>query len=184
MIYPPLDLRLVGLLVGLLLVTSHLFALLKPGAVQAWLKRLPRSRAWGTVFIIAATIWWVVMVSKMDLGEFSSMRNGIILVSIAAAIASWLYLDDFLAVRSLGMIALLAAEPVLEACWMRPEIWRLSLVVLAYAWVIAGLFLVGMPFLLRDRIAWSAAADSRWRAICIAGVAYGGIVLAGCALGK
>jgi hypothetical protein len=67
---------------------------------------------------------------------------------------------------------------------MRPELWRLSLVVLAYGWVIAGLFLVGMPFLLRDRIAWSTAAASRWRAICIAGVVYGGIVLAGCALGK
>lgn len=184
MIYPPLDLRLVGLLVGLLLVASHLFALLKPDAVQSWLKRLPRSRAWGTVLIIAAAAWWVVMVSKMDLGEFSNMRHWIIIVSIGAAIASWMYLDDFLAVRALGMLALLAAEPVLEACWMRPEIWRLSLVVLAYAWVIAGLFLVGMPYLLRDRIAWSTAAKSRWRAICLAGVVYGGIVLAGCALGK
>ena len=36
---------------------------------------------------------------------------------------------------ALGMIALLAAEPILEAAFLRPETSRLLVVVLAYVWI-------------------------------------------------
>ena len=43
MLYEPgLPLKLMGILVGLWLVASHVFALLKPGLVQPWLQAYPR----------------------------------------------------------------------------------------------------------------------------------------------
>ena len=35
--------------------------------------------------------------------------------------------------------------------------------VLAYAWIIAGMFFVGMPYLLRDWITWLTQKPSRWK---------------------
>ena len=43
---------------------------------------------------------------------------------------------------------------------MRQETTRLLLVLLAYVWIINGLFWVGMPWLMRDQIAWLTRQDS------------------------
>jgi hypothetical protein len=84
-----------------------------------------------------------------------------------------MHVEEFLAVRALGMLLLLAAEPLIEAAFLKPQTSRLLLVVLAYAWVLAGLFWVGMPYLLRDQMAWITRTAARWRAACVAGLAWG-----------
>jgi hypothetical protein len=63
---------------------------------------------------------------------------------------------------------------------LRTEPTRLMLVVLAYAWVVAGLFFVGMPYLLRDAVAFVTAGSLRWKAAAAGGIAYG-IALVACA---
>ena len=70
------------------------------------------------------------------------------------------------------MLALLAAEPLLEAAFMRHETSRLLLVVLAYVWIINGLFWVGMPWIMRDQIAWLTAKMRRYQTAAWAGVLY------------
>ena len=62
-------------------------------------------------------------------------------------------MDEFLAVRALGILCLLAAEPLLDAAFFRYEPSRLLVTVFAYLMVVAGLFWVTMPYLLRDQIA-------------------------------
>jgi hypothetical protein len=89
------------------------------------------------------------------------------------------FIPDFLSVRALGTLALLAAEPLLESAFLREERIRLLLVVLVYAWVIAGMFWVGMPFTLRDQITWVTASETRWRATAFAGLAYGALLCVG-----
>jgi hypothetical protein len=86
---------------------------------------------------------------------------------------------DFLAVRALGTLALLAAEPLLESAFLRDETIRLLLVVLVYLWIIFGMFWVGMPYTLRDQVAWITASEKRWRAAAFAGLAYGALMLVG-----
>ena len=79
--------------------------------------------------------------------------------------------------RSLGMVVLLGAEALLEAAWLRPEMSRLWMVSLVYLWLTVALFWVGMPYVLRDQIAWVSASASRWKAAAIAGIAYGVILM-------
>ena len=100
---------------------------------------------------------------------------------VAGAVLSWIYVPEFLAVRALGMLLLLAAEPLLESAVLRNEPSRLLLVVLAYAWVIAGLFNVGMPYLLRDALQWLTARPIRLKSGALAGAAYG-LALVVCAV--
>ncbi len=180
MIYP-IQLQLAGILAGALVLLAHAAALLQPDLCKRWLKGFPRSRAAGTVLIIVAAVWSLLLISNMDLGEFARLRNVMIGGIVAGAFLSWRYVEEFLAVRALGMILLLAAEPLLEAAFLRPEISRLLLVVLAYGWIILGLFWVGLPWLMRDQITWVTAQSRRFQFAALAGVIYGA-ALVFCAL--
>lgn len=177
MIYP-FSLETALLLVGLALILGHGWALLQARGAQEALRRFPRSRAWGTALIIVAVVWGWLLIKNIDLGEFTNWRTRLLILIPIAGYLAWRYVEEFLAVRALGMIALLAAEPLLEAAWLRPESLRLFLVVLAYAWVVAGMFWVGMPYTFRDQAAWVTARPERWRAVAIAGIAYGAVLLA------
>jgi hypothetical protein len=176
MIYS-LSLETALLTVGILLIVAHGIALVQPDAVKAGLKTFPRSQFWGGLLLAFAALWFLWLVSNMDLGEFSNWRRTLKIGTPIAAVLAWLYVQEFLAVRALGMLVLLGAEALLEAAWMRPELSRLWLVSLVYVWITAALFWVGMPFTLRNQIDWVIAKPNRFKGAAIAGVAYGAILL-------
>ena len=180
MIYS-LTLQTAGLITGVVLLALHCLALWRSGESRNLLKRLPRSRAMGTVLIALAAIWSFILIQGMDLGEFARLRNPMLVGIVAGAFLCWKYVEEFLAVRAIGMLALLAAEPLLEAAFMRHETSRLLLVLLAYVWIVNGLFWVGMPWIMRDQIAWLTAKLPRFRLAAWAGVLYSGALIL-CAL--
>jgi len=176
MIYS-LSLETALLVFGVVLILAHGFALLQPEAVKGGLKAFPRSQFWGGVLLAVAALWFWWLVSTMDLGEFSNWRGTLKIGTPIAAVLTWMYVQEFLAVRALGMLVLLGAEALLEAAWMRPEMSRLWMVSLVYVWVTAALFWVGMPYTFRNQIEWVSARQSRWVAAAAGGVAYGVILL-------
>ena len=167
------SLRTVGLLAGFALLASHIFALVAADRLKPWLQAFPRSRSAGIVLCTIAALWAFWLAATMDLGEFTPNRTLICGVVIAGAVMVPLFAEEFLSVRALGILALLAAEPLLGAAFLRPEQTRLLLVILAYAWAVAGLVFVGAPYLLRDAINWVLAAPGRYRLVAWAGVGYG-----------
>jgi hypothetical protein len=72
---------------------------------------------------------------------------------------------------------LLAAEPLLDAAFLRYETSRLLLTVFAYLLIVAGLFWVAIPYLLRDQINWGTRSVSRWRFLHAIAFIYGGVIL-------
>jgi hypothetical protein len=180
MIYP-FSLQHIGILVGLLLIATHGYALAVPAPTKKFLHTLPRSRFWGTVFLAISAVWAFWLVCTIDLGEFAKLRNLLTIAVPVAAVLTWMFVDEFLAVRSLGILALLAAEPLLEAAFLRPEASRLILVTLAYVWILAGLFLVGMPYIMRDLTAWVIGSQRRYQLGAVLGAACGAVILA-CAI--
>lgn len=172
------SLRSVGLAVGIGLIASHLWALAAPDFFMRWLRNFPRSRTAGIVLSTIAAIWAFWLAATMDLGEFTPSRTLICGAIIAGAVMVPLFAEEFLAVRALGILALLAAEPLLGAAFLRPETSRLLLVILAYVWAIAGLVFVAAPYVLRDMIAWVTARPLLYRFVALAGVAYGVLLVA------
>jgi hypothetical protein len=172
MIYD-ISLQTAGMVVGVLLLISHAAGLINVPAAMGFAKKFPRSRVASTILISMAAIWSFLLVRDMDLGEFSRLRQVILMGIVAGGVLSWAFVEEFLAVRALGMILLLAADPLLSSAILREEPSRLVLVILAYGWVIAGLFFVGMPYLLRDAINFLSATPTRWRMACVGGVVYG-----------
>jgi len=176
MIYS-LTLETALLLTGLALIAAHLIALGTAEKVQSELKTFPRSSFWGTILIFAATIWAWWLVKTIDLGEFSNWRMRLEVIVPVLGFLTWRYVPEILAVRALGMRVLLAAEPLLEAAWLRPEMSRLLLVTLVYVWICFALFWIGMPYTLRDQIDWLLRTPARLKYACSAGIAYGAVLL-------
>ena len=176
-----LTLKTVGVLLGLLLVAGHALALLRATDTRQWLLRLPRSFTAGVVVLTIDFIWTWVLALKMDWGEFYYLQRPMLFVLPVFFYLTIRFVDEFLAARALGILLLLAAAPLLDAAFLQPQTSRLLVVVLAYAWVVMGMFWVGMPHLMRDQIAWLQRSAPRWQAHCAGGIVYGAAMLV-CAL--
>jgi len=177
MIYD-LSLQTGGFIAGIALVLLSLPGLIKPGLVQIWLKRFPRSGVGGIVLLSLVLVWSFWLLATMEMGEFSSFRRPLMIVLPIGYVLVLRFVEEFLAVRALGILCLLAAEPLLEAAFFRYETGRLFLTVLAYLLIVAGLFWVTMPYLLRDQINWSARSNVRWRTVHGIAAVYGIAILA------
>jgi hypothetical protein len=179
--YPPriyyLSLHLVGLTIGSIVLLTHLYALLRPTGSQRFLLQLPRSRIGGIILLAIDAVWCFWLISSMDLEEFSWLR---LYVQFAIPVLFFLtivFVDELLAARALGIFAMLIAEPMISSAFLRPELWRLLIVVLAYVWLTLGMFWVGKPYLLRDQITWVTKSIMRWRIATALGVVWGALIL-------
>lgn len=175
--YAGLPLKGTGIVLGLFLVATHLFAWWKSEKVIAMARLFPRHRTWGIAILAVCLVWSLFLAAYMDMGEFFTFRRYLLMILPVTFVLVVVYVPEFLAVRALGTLMLLAASPVLHAAFLQPQASRLLLPVLAYVWIIVGMFLVGMPYLLRDWISWVTKTSGRWNLATLGGVAYGIILL-------
>lgn len=172
-----LSLQAAGISAGLFLLLVSLPSLLAPQAAAEWFRGLPRSRLMGVLLLTLAFLWSFWLLWTMEMGEFSSFRKPLLFALPVGYLLVLRFVDEFLAVRALGILFLLGAEPLLEAAFLRYETSRLLVTVFAYLLIIAGLFWVTMPYLLRDHIQWSTRGTGRWRTISVIALIYGAVTL-------
>ena len=171
-----LSLHTAGIIAGAFLVLIGLVGLIKPGLATA-AQRFPRSRVAGVLLLTIVLIWTFWLVATIQMGEFSSFRRPLLIaLPIGYVLVLW-FVDEFLAVRALGILCLLAAEPLLDAAFLRYETSRLLVTVFAYLLIIAGLFWVAIPYILRDQINWGTRSTARWRCLNALALIYGGVIL-------
>lgn len=176
-LYQGLSLQAVGITVGLLLIMGHVFALMRQEKILPLLSTVPRSMNIGTYFLTISFLWAWMVATSMDLGEFHQVR-WLAQFALPLFFVGMLFIaNDYLGARSIGIFLLLAACPLLDVAFLKPVTSRLLLSVLAYGWIIMGLFWVGMPFTMRDQIAWLQAKPARYRFACLGGIGYGILVL-------
>lgn len=173
-----LSLQAAGLIAGTLLLLLSIPSLVNPGSLSAFAQRLPRSRVAGVILLALDLLWSLWLLATMEMGEFSAFRRPLLVALPIAFFLVLRFVDEFLAVRALGILCLLAAEPLLEAAFFHHEISRLLVTVFAYLIIVAGLFWVTMPYLMRDQINWASHASARWRLLHGVALAYGLAMLA------
>lgn len=171
------SLKSVGIIVGALLVVAHLAALVRAEQTMKFAKEFPRNRPWGVALLLVCTVWSLFLVKCMDMGEFFSWRQYVLMLVPVTFVLVVTFVPEFLSVRALGTLMLLAASPVLHAAFLKPQTSRLLLPVLAYAWIIAGMFFVGTPYVLRDWVNWLTQSAGRWKLAALGGAAYGVLML-------
>ena len=172
-----LSLQTVGIIAGAFLILISLPGLLKPDLASV-AQRFPRSRVAGVILLTADLVWSFWLLATMEMGEFSAFRRPLLIALPIGYVLVLRFVDEFFAVRALGILCLLAAEPLLDAAFLRYETSRLLVTVLAYLLIVAGLFWVTIPYLLRDQINWTARGAVRWRLLQGIALCYGVVILA------
>lgn len=185
--YEKIPLFTAGLVLGVWLVASHGLMLAKPAMVQGFLKRFPRNALMGQILLGIGLAWFWLLIAPegmgmlsslaMDLGEFNNAKPMLrILVPISLVLVT-ISVRDFLAVRALGLVGLMAASPFLEAAFLKDPATRLLIPTYSYAMLTASMFCVGMPYLFRDAVDWVTAEPKRWTIASVAGLVYGAATL-------
>jgi hypothetical protein len=165
-----------GITAGAFLIVIGLTGLIKPDFASV-AKRFPRSRVAGIVLLTICLAWTFWLLATIQMGEFSNFRRPLLIALPIGYVLALLFVDEFLAVRALGILCLLAAEPLLDAAFLRYETSRLLVTVFAYLLIVAGLFWVAIPYVLRDQINWSARSVFRWRCVHAIALVYGAVIL-------
>lgn len=172
-----LSLQTAGYLAGLFLVLLSLPSLLKPGVLMPLAGKLPRASVVGVALLTIALIWSFWLLATMEMGEFSGFRRPLMIALPIAYFLVLRFVNEFLAVRALGILLLLAAEPLLEAAFLRYENSRLLVTVFAYILIVLGLIWVTMPYTLRDQISWATRSVNRWISLNAVALLYGAALL-------
>ncbi|MEJ6571994.1 MAG: hypothetical protein QNL39_08425 [Akkermansiaceae bacterium] len=185
--YENIPLNTVGYILAAWLIALHLWMLLKPIESKNFFIKLPRNKTLGPWLMGAGMLWFWLLIApdklgifsklQMDLGEFNQAKNIMrILVPVAAA-GMIMHVKEFLTVRAIGLLALMAAAPLLYAAYLEPPASRLLIPIFAYVLIFKGLFWVGMPFVMRDAITWVTKTDSRYKLATLGGLGYGIAIL-------
>ena len=181
--YERLPLFGTGLVLAIWLIAVHSYMLFKPAAAQDFLKKFPRNQFLGQIILGIGLLWFWLLVAPtgngllnslaMELGEFNGVKPLLrILVPVSIVLVA-ISVRDFLAVRALGVVGLMAASPLLEAAFLKDPGSRLLVPIYAYGLLTASLFWVGMPYLFRDAVTWITADQGRWKIASAAGLVYG-----------
>jgi hypothetical protein len=171
-----LSLHSAGIIAGAFLTVVGLIGLIKPDFASV-VKQFPRSRAAGIVLLTICLAWTLLLLASIQMGEFAGFRRPLLIGLPIGYVLALRFVDEFLAVRALGILCLLAAEPLLDAAFLRYETSRLLVTVFAYLLIIAGLFWVAIPYVLRDQINWTARSVFRWRCLHAIALVYGCVIL-------
>lgn len=130
----------------------------------------PRNKIVG--YVLSAIVWiWVgveLYLRPVDLLAFVSPGKTLI-IALCLIPASWILLENLLAVRAFGGLLMLWPMPVILAVRSDPSLWRLVPVTLGYLHLILGMIFVFHPWTLRifcDKL----VNHSRGR--CTLGVCY------------
>jgi hypothetical protein len=181
--YQLLPLFTTGLVLAVWLIGVHALMLAKPAAVQDFLKKFPRNQNIGQILLGIGLAWFWLLIAPtglgklsalaMDLGEFNNAKGLLQILVPVSLVLVCISVRDFLAVRALGLLGLMAAAPLLGAAFLKDPSSRLLVPIFAYAMLTASLFCVGMPYLFRDAVTWVTADQKRWTLFALAGLGYG-----------
>ncbi|WP_438480668.1 hypothetical protein [Oleiharenicola lentus] len=169
-----MSLFLATLLPGLFIALLGTLLLINTPAISSTAKAIPRSKRAAWLFFGLAAVWFVWRVSQLGESDliFAKSPKPLMIGFGVLAVLSFIYASEFLAVRGLSVLMLLAAEPVLSAAYMEyhhPQ--RLLMVTAVYLGVALAIYLGGAPYRLRDIFEWLFRLPSRPRLV-------GGILLA------
>lgn len=150
-------------LLGLLVALPNIYGVLKPEAFGQAARKFPRHTPIGYVLMLAATIWFLYNLSQEQVSDFMTFKPALYLLFGAVGIGACLFVKDFLPVRGLAVLFLLVAKTMVDtARWVDTD-WRLIMVVWAYVWILAGMWLTVSPWRLRDLIHWATSTPQRTR---------------------
>lgn len=135
-------------------------------SVSSIAKGLPRSRRFTLVAFGIGSLWFIYKVSQLGEADFGNHRNLLMSIFAIIAVLSYFYVPDFLAIRGVCIIWLLAAAEMLNAAFALYDTpGRLFLVVFAYFLILLSIYLAVAPYRSRDFFEWLFKTQGRSKMI-------------------
>jgi hypothetical protein len=160
-----MKLSLLSILLGLGVSVPQIYGLTKPKQFAAAARKFPRNLPVGIVLMLLATAWFVWNVNIEPIADFSVFKPYMIAAFMAVGVLACIFVQDFLAVRGLAVVALLLAKLMVDTG--RPHLgttpWVLVIQLWAYLLVVAGVWFTVTPWKLRDILNWATATEERIR---------------------
>jgi hypothetical protein len=160
-----MKLSLLSILLGLGMSVPQIYGLTKPKQFAAAARKFPRNLPVGIVLMLLATAWFVWNVNEEPIADFSVFKPYMIAAFMAVGVLTCIFVQDFLAVRGLAVVALLLAKLMVDTG--RPHLgttpWVLVIQIWAYLLVVAGIWFTVTPWKLRDILNWATATEERIR---------------------
>ena len=162
-----MKLSLLTISLGLIVSVLNLYGLVKPSQCTALARQFPRSQPAGWVLMLLGTAWFLYIVNYEPIADFSAYKNIMMLGFGAVGVLACIFVADFLAVRGLAIVLMLLGKLLVDTG--RPHLGEspfvLIIQILAYVFVIAGMWLTITPWRLRDWLNWLTATETRVRLI-------------------
>ena len=151
----------------------HLYGVMNPAAFAKAARRFPRHTTVGYPLILLATAWFLYYVREENVADFANLKPVLYGLFTLVGVGACIFLHDFLPVRGLAALLLLAAKLTVDTARWAESDWRLVLVTWAYVWIFMGMWLTISPWRLRDFIQWATATEGRTRMLSAVRVAFG-----------
>jgi hypothetical protein len=163
------------LLAALVLLLLGLALLWSGPVVERTLKAFPRSPLAAIVFFGGSAAWFIYLLSQLGPADFGDYRNILMLVFAVVGIAAFFVSRDFLAVRGVAILILLAARPILDASlvYYPPPGTRIWLNGFVYLCIALAIYFGSLPYQARDVFLWLFERRARARVLGALCTAYG-----------
>ena len=158
-----IKLSTLAVLMGLGLGLPQVYGLLNPTAFAARVRKFPRSLPCGIALMLLGTAWFLFYLNEESVSDFAAYKPLLLAVFAAVGVGSCIYVQDFLAVRGLGVVLMLLAKLMVDTARWAATDWRLVVVTWAYLLVVAGIWFTMYPWHLRDALHWATASEKRVR---------------------
>ncbi len=145
----------------ILIVIGLLFAVGRDGVKKAILG-FPRSQKFAVGLLVVALAWFigrhVMSLTSADFGEYKPYIG---LIAVFIAVSSYIFVNDFLAVRSFCILILFYSRETLDAAWLQEPTSRLLLVSIIYLLITSALYFGAWPYRMRDFLNWIFEKQNR-----------------------
>jgi hypothetical protein len=160
-----MKLSLLSILLGVGMSLPQIYGITNPQKFAAAARKFPRNLSAGIFLMLLGTAWFLWNVSTESLADFSAYKPVMMIAFAAIGILSCFFVQDFLAVRGLAVLALLLGKLMVDTG--RPHLgesnWVLVIQVWAYVLIVAGMWFTITPWKLRDFLNFATATESRIR---------------------
>src|ERR1044072_3686132 len=143
-----MKLSLLSILLGLGMAAPQVYGLAKPTAFAAAVRKFPRSVPAGFLLMAIGTLWFLWLVKQEPIADFAAFKPHMMAAFAGIGVATWFFVQDFLAVRGLAVLCLLVAKLMVDTG--RPHLgetpWVLVIQSWAYLLVLAGMWFTVTPW--------------------------------------
>lgn len=148
-------LSMIATFLGSLALLLSIWGLKHFDSYKQFLKEAPRNQTWARWLLLVNVVWSTPLTANfLQSMEFAPWTRTAVYFVVAPGVFFLIlfYVNQYLGARMVGWTMILIAKPILYACLVRDGSSKFVLVVMAYYWIIAGMWMIAAPHFFRDII--------------------------------